>query len=354
MDKILFITRYFGEMMGGTVCSNRNRESLEKIFNKVIEYRIIDKVGKRKIYSKIEQLLFGYMGGIDQIDKNNITQIIKQNQCNHIFIDSSLLGYLSKYIKGKFPNIEITCFFHNFEYNYIKATCKGIKRNLYMRWAFKNEKMACKYSTHIITLNNRDAVLISKYYKRVPDLCIPISIPDKYQEHKDKLLGEQTYMLFIGSYFPPNINGITWFINNVLPFINNKLIIVGKDMDKLYIPEITKAKIHIYSNVPDLTPFYNNAKFMIMPIFSGSGMKVKTAEALMYGKFIIGTQEAFEGYDISEQEGIICNNANEFIKSINEFSERSNFNKHSRNLYLNKYSFESTLHSFIALYKNEL
>lgn len=40
---------------------------------------------------------------------------------------------------------------------------------------------------------------------------------------------------------------------------------------------------------------------MVMPIFSGSGMKVKTAEALMYGKFLIGTKEAFEGYEIDEK-----------------------------------------------------
>ena len=33
--------------------------------------------------------------------------------------------------------------------------------------------------------------------------------------------------------------------------------------------------------------FYQNAELMVMPIFSGSGMKVKTAEALMYGKFLM-------------------------------------------------------------------
>jgi len=35
---------------------------------------------------------------------------------------------------------------------------------------------------------------------------------------------------------------------------------------------------------------------VILPIISGSGMKTKTAEALMYGKSIIGIKEAFEGY----------------------------------------------------------
>ncbi len=38
--------------------------------------------------------------------------------------------------------------------------------------------------------------------------------------------------------------------------------------------------------------------YIISPIFVGGGMKVKTCEALMYGKNIIGTSESFEGYDI--------------------------------------------------------
>lgn len=341
-------------MMGGTLCSNRNRLSLEKIFNKVIEYKITNKTGKRKVQSKVEQILFGYMGGIDKIDKYNIIDIIEQNKCSHVFIDSSLLGSLSKFIKNRYPNIEITCFFHNFEYNYIKSTCKGIKRNVYMKWTLKNEQIACIYSKYIIALNKRDAKLIHQYYKRTPDLCIPISISDKYVDHTNKLLLEnKQYILFIGSYFPPNIKGITWFFDNVLPFISYTLIIAGKDMDKLQIPEGIKSKVKIYSNVPDLTPFYNNAQFMIMPIFSGSGMKVKTAEALMYGKFIIGTQEAFEGYDITEKEGIICNNAKEFIETINSLAKIPLFNKSSRELFLTKYSFESTLKLFEALYKHE-
>ena len=67
-------------------------------------------------------------------------------------------------------------------------------------------------------------------------------------------------------------------------------------MDKLHIPSEIKDKIHLYSNVPDLSVFYQNAELMVMPIFSGSGMNVNTALSLMYVKFLIGTIDAFEGY----------------------------------------------------------
>ncbi len=353
MNNILFITRYFGEMMGGTMCSKRNYSSLQKIFDKTYEYRIMNKVSHRQIFSRIEQIIFGYMGGIDELDKKNIKRIILEKQCSHVFIDSSLLGYLSLYLHQQFPSLIITCFFHNFEYHYIKETYTGIKKILYSQWTLKNENLACKYSNHIIALNQRDALMIQQQYKRKPDICIPISIPDTYTtELKKSPLKKEKYILFIGSYFPPNVEGILWFIQNVLPHINIKLVIVGKDMDKLHIPSEIKDKIHLYSNVPDLSVFYQNAELMVMPIFSGSGMKVKTAEALMYGKFLIGTKEAFEGYEIDEKIGILCNNANDFIKNINKYSQQNLiYNAPSRTLFIDKYSSDATQELFNSLLK---
>ncbi|HSF13623.1 MAG TPA: glycosyltransferase, partial [Erythrobacter sp.] len=48
--------------------------------------------------------------------------------------------------------------------------------------------------------------------------------------------------------------------------------------------------------VDDLSPWYAGAALVIAPILSGSGMKTKVAEALMHGKRVAGTSEAFVGY----------------------------------------------------------
>lgn len=51
-----------------------------------------------------------------------------------------------------------------------------------------------------------------------------------------------------------------------------------------------------------MAEYIYNADFLIAPIFEGSGMKLKTAEALMYGKTVFGTTEAFEGYDVDYEQ----------------------------------------------------
>ena len=56
---------------------------------------------------------------------------------------------------------------------------------------------------------------------------------------------------------------------------------------------------------------------VIMPIFMGGGMKVKTAEALMNGKTIFGSKEAFEGYDLEDISGLyLCEDKDAFINCL--------------------------------------
>lgn len=118
--------------------------------------------------------------------------------------------------------------------------------------------------------------------------------------------------------------------------------IVGKGMKKLKEnePELLK-NIEIVSDAPDLQPYFAEADIMVLPIFSGSGMKVKTCESLMHGKNIIGTTEAFEGYDVDTKKvGGECNTAEEFIALLNDFAQnpRPKFNGYSRKIFLEKYS----------------
>ena len=88
---------------------------------------------------------------------------------------------------------------------------------------------------------------------------------------------------------------------------------------------------------------------MILPIFKGSGMKVKTCESLMYGKNILATDEAFMGYDIDyDMVGGKCNTSEEFIAKIKEFESnpRPRFNTYSRQIFLEKYTEEAVENKF--------
>ncbi|KAF2510786.1 glycosyltransferase family 4 protein [Flavobacterium zhairuonense] len=358
--KILFISYFNGQLdSGGGMCSNRNLKSLKTIYGKenVLLYSI-SRTPKKKNESKllwnlknisVDIFEFGF-GGLNTFHKKEIVDIINKLKIATVFIDSSLFGILSKKIKVQFPTINVVTFFHNVEYKFFLQEILK-KKNYFLFYrillAYFSEKMACKYSNKIISLNQRDKNELMSLYKRKPDMIIPISMENSYNKTPSDITNDVKIALFVGSYFFPNVQGIKWFLENVMPKTNIRLIVVGKDMDKLK-NEISQEidNLEIYSSVPNLTEYYEKADFVVLPIFSGGGMKVKTAEALMFGKFLVGTTEAFVGYEISNKVGICCDEEEEMVKIITNLDNSFKYNEPSKELFLEKYSFDSTINKF--------
>lgn len=362
--KVLFISLLKNDKLsGGDVCSNRNLMTVRKLYGdeNVIMYNIKREEKKsnrfnylwklKNIFIDIFELSFA---GLDNYKKKEINQLIKTENIDVVFIDRSLFGSLNRQIKRINSDVKVITFFHNVEFLFYKESIL-VDRNYIMGYriilAYISELLACKYSDKIISLNTRDANKIEYYYKRKVDNIIPISIVDNYLNSQlENKYQTQKVALFIGSYFFANVQGIKWFIENVMNHLNIKLLIVGSGMEKLKYEFSATDRIEIFSDVPSLAMYYELADFVVLPIFSGSGMKVKTAEALMYGKYLIGTNEAFTGYDISKEVGICCNTSSEFIEAINNFGNTNKFNKYSRKLFLENYSFKSTINLFKKLF----
>ena len=155
--------------------------------------------------------------------------------------------------------------------------------------------------------------------------------------------------MFLGAYFPANVEGIEWFVKEVLPHVDIRMQIVGKGMEKLKEADWMRPDIDIRSNVPDLEPLFEAADIMVLPIFKGSGMKVKTCESLMYGKNIIGTPEAWSGYELDyAKAGGCCYTPAEFIASLNDFctNPRPRFNAYSREVFVEKHSADRMVEKF--------
>lgn len=365
--KILFISFFNGELKsGGNVCSNRNFKSLKSIYGEGNVFlfpisRAKKGIKENKLIWNLKNIfvdVFGLgFGGLNNSHKRQIMGRINELNIDVVFIDSSLLGVLSMKIKKELPKIKIVTFFHNVEYSFF---CQDIieekKYFLFYRilLAYISERLACKYSDKIITLNQRDDIQINSIYNRKSNIQIPISLENKYNSISQDTPSKVKVGLFVGSFFFPNIQGIKWFIKNVLPFVDMELNIVGKDMDQLNQDILVQdsSNIIVHSSVPNLTEYYEKADFVILPIFLGGGMKVKTAEALMYGKFLLGTKEAFVGYEIGDNIGLCCDTPNEMINGINCFNRKSKYNIESKQLFLEKYSFESTLNKFQMLFSS--
>jgi glycosyltransferase involved in cell wall biosynthesis len=75
--------------------------------------------------------------------------------------------------------------------------------------------------------------------------------------------------------------------------------------------------VTVHGEVADATEFISKHSIMIVPLFSGSGMRVKIVEGMVMGKVIITTSLGKEGIDGEDKEDfLLANDAISFIHAI--------------------------------------
>ncbi|MCA6069107.1 glycosyltransferase family 4 protein [Chryseobacterium sp. RG1] len=353
-DKCIFITPK-RETAGGKLVMDRNFDFCKKYFGDNNVYFIEHFINLRKKKQLLSMLAgdFFPIGDLKIILRN----LINKENIHYIFIDMSLCGNLIKFIKSNFPEILVICYFHNIEFSYFKSmynSQKKIVRDIILRSVYKTEKKTVQYSDIIIAMNGRDCNDMTKTYGRSADFQLPTSLNDTFIEEKDvnekDLSLETINLLFVGSAFFANVEAVKWFIEKVTPKLRIpfSLKIVGKGFENIVF-EFLPSNVEIRGFVEDLGPYYKNAHYIVSPIFSGSGMKTKTAEALMYGKSILGTDEAFEGFELNyEKVGRKLNTADGYIDFLNALScsDLKKYNIYSRNVFLEKYCNSSLYKDF--------
>lgn len=360
--KILII-RYkktLGVPEGGEQASEKNLIVLRQIAGEenVDTYFIHDEAHHRTAWEYMQGVMYMPLGYYFGLTPKRVKEIIHLAQgYDVVFVDRSVFGIVAKRLKESGYRGRVVCFFHNVEVVYFSA--KYSNKFNPMRWlvvpcADRNDRWSCRYADRTIALSTRDDEELFRRYGRHADVLIPVAFVDRYRRNSypTESIGNPPLCMFLGAYFPANVEGIEWFVKNVLPKVNIRMQIVGKGMEKLKEAEWMRPDIEVLSNVPDLGPLFEGADIMVLPIFKGSGMKVKTCESLMYGKNIIGTPEAWSGYELDyAKAGACCLTTDEFITAIYDFCQnpRPRHNAYSREVFVNQYSADRMVDKFRAV-----
>ena len=121
-----------------------------------------------------------------------------------------------------------------------------------------------------------------------------------FEERKDIVLVAS----WVSGPGSPNVDGLTWFLTEVFPLVQARvpwaqLRITGGSPPEL----LTRQEgfgITFEGHVPDLRSFYQGARCVIVPLRFGSGVKIKTMEALQYGVPVVATSIGAEGIDLHD------------------------------------------------------
>lgn len=351
--KILYIGRKLTDKIqdGGDYGACRNRKMLCDLYGK--ENVVLCEIEKISPYAHLLNIILKRGYG-ETTSVSHRMRRLSHEKFDFVFVDGTNYGTYAAYFSRKGYKVLVFC--HNVEYDYydIKYRAnKSFANRLMKGYIHFNEELAMVHAHTVIALNERDASGIEKYYNRYPDLKLPIFYAPIPKQRLQSSL-ENHYLLFVGASQFVNVEGITWFIKEVSAKLKYPLWVVGSCCNpiKEWFRQDKYPNVVLKGFVDDLEELYINAAAVVCPIFSGSGMKTKTVEALRYGKTIYGTTEAFEGIDVDlKQVGGLCNTEEEYVSSISKMRKDA-FNEYSYNVFMQLFS-DDAVYSIFGNYIKE-
>ncbi len=267
----------------------------------------------------IPAVLKGHIDGIDGHSIGALLAHIVDHGVTRVILDGSNRGPAARAIKRRFPHVRVFTVFHNVEARFFLGALRDKPRAKSLAVLIANyraERAAVAASDRLLCLSDRDGALLRRLYGRGADSVLPIAVRDQPLAAAAPT-ERPSYALFVGGGFYANRDGIRWFARAVAPRLSIATCVVGRGLDDLAEEFAGNASIEFVGAVDDLAPWYRDAAVVVAPIFDGSGMKTKVAEALLYGKHIVGTAEAFSGYaDDIIAAGSLVHDADGFVAAI--------------------------------------
>lgn len=131
-------------------------------------------------------------------------------------------------------------------------------------------------------------------------------------------------IFFIGALdWLPNQEGLLWFIRNLwqdihLLYPELVLEIAGRNAPHWLVKKLAEySNILFYGEIENAYDFMQERAIMLVPIFSGSGMRIKIIEGMAWGKSILTTSIGTEGIDTTHNKNIvIADTAEQFKKEL--------------------------------------
>lgn len=202
---------------------------------------------------------------------------------------------------------------HNVEHEIWDRRWKN-ERNFLLRNYFKNlakrvrdlEKRVLKEVDILVAISEKDRMNLSAYNGKIKSIYIPtgINIAEYNPEFNEKCRD----IFFIGALdWAPNQEGLRWFLNEVIPHLAThdiRLHIAGRNAAEDFLTDFTHPLLVYHGEVEDALEFMRSYHVMVVPLLTGSGMRIKILEGMALGKCIVTTSIGAEGIPAKDEFNI--------------------------------------------------
>lgn len=219
---------------------------------------------------------------------------------------------------------------HNIEHLIWKRIASGT-RNPLKKWYLNHlsktlhsyEHSVLKMLDGVVAITGKDADYFTQLQPELPVIDIPFGMNVESDSPAEPIPPTRGLKLFhLGSMnWMPNQEGIKWFLDKVWPDLHSRnpmltFSLAGRGMPQ-WLTSLKMPGVIVDGEVPDAQIYMDNHDAMIVPLFSGSGIRIKIIEGMLAGKTIITTPVGAEGINYTPgKDMLLASNADEFIQSV--------------------------------------
>jgi glycosyltransferase involved in cell wall biosynthesis len=191
----------------------------------------------------------------------------------------------------------------------------GVKR-FWFSCSEEEERLGLERADVVLAIQEEEADLFRKMLRGKSEVRVvghfvePRGVPDNP--------GAADRIGYIGAYNPLNLQGLQWFIREVWPAVQReipeaRLVVAGSICDKLK-PE---PGLELLGKVRDSAQAHADFLVSINPMPSGTGLKIKTVEAMACGRPVVATPAGCAGLRAYASQGLIeANDALSFTEAV--------------------------------------
>lgn len=319
---------YFGNNLHiiskGTIY--QNRKTINYVFKKFLG--IINRL-KRKwqfFFGRITKNQFLYNSEVDShfsvFIKPKIKALQKQHDfkvvvCEYAFMSKSLAYFNKSVFKILDAHDSFTDRFNMYLNRQLKPSWVSLYKN--------EERKALRRADLIIALKKKEKQFFEQLSGK-KSICFfsmseVVQLPAKNFEKK---------LLYFASDNPVNVETLKYFEDKVLPLVTKThpdvLLLVGGTICNSYVKK--NSNLQLLGKFDTAFDFYKLGDIVINPELEGTGLKIKTLEALCFGMPVVCTMAGAAGLtDDLNNHLLIANTNDQLAKAIIEIIENESLRK---------------------------
>ena len=256
---------------------------------------------------------------------HRLEEVLKEEAYDVVHVESVFLTPYLPIIR-KHSQAKVLLRAHNVEHTIWQRVAQG-ERNPFKRWYLKHLSLtlAAYERDHlndydgVVSITENDAQKLRTMGCRRPMVAIPFGItPDTEMQVEE----EPDTLFHIGSMdWMPNQEGVRWLLEQVWPKIHERMPQLTLYLAGRKVPDdlmrLDMEGVRVVGEVPDAMYFIASKQINVVPLLSGSGIRVKIIEAMSVGKVVVTTTIGAEGIGCTDgKDVLIADTPEQFVEQL--------------------------------------